>query len=109
MSLSDRHEPILIDVILTNKKRSFQNSGTVAAGVSDYHKMALTAMRANYERLKPTKIQYRSYRNFSEKDFLRDPQNMPFHTCMDMKDTEAAFASFKKEYVQKKLLISTHQ
>ena len=29
-------------------------------------------MRVNYERLKPTKIQYRSYRNFSDKDFLRN-------------------------------------
>ena len=48
-----------IDVILTNKKRSFKNSGTVATGVSDFHKMVLTTMRAYYERLKPNKIQYR--------------------------------------------------
>ena len=38
-----------IDVILTNKKRSFKNSGTVATGVSDFHKMVLTTMRAYYE------------------------------------------------------------
>ena len=52
--------------------------------------MVLTTMRANYERLKPTKIHYCSYRKFSEKDFLRDLQNMPFHTCMDMNDKELA-------------------
>ena len=50
----------LIDVILTNRKRSFKNSSTVATGVSDFHKMVLTTMRANYERLKPIQIQYRS-------------------------------------------------
>ena len=74
-------------------------------------------MRVNYERLKPTKIQYRSYRNFSEKDFLRNLQNMPFHTCMDMNDKEAAYASFKnmfKKVVDKhapmksKLIRGTH-
>ena len=112
-----RHEPTSIDVILTNKKRSFKNSGTVATGLSDHHKMVLTTMRANYERLKPTKIQYRSYKNFSDKDFLRDLQNMPFHTCMDMDDNEAAYSSFKdmfKKVVDKhapmksKLIRGTH-
>ena len=58
-----------IDVILTNKKRSFKNSGTAATGVSDFHKMVLTTMRAYYERLKPNKIQYRSYKNFNEQKF----------------------------------------
>ena len=41
-----------VDVILTNKSRSFQNSGTVATGISDVHKMILTSIRANYERLR---------------------------------------------------------
>ena len=40
-----RHEPISIDVILTNRKGSFKNIGTVGTGVSDYHKMVLTTMR----------------------------------------------------------------
>ena len=49
-----RHEPTSIDVIVTNKKRCFKNSDTVATwtGVSDYHKMILTTMRANYKRLR---------------------------------------------------------
>ena len=55
-----------IDVILTNKKRSFKNSGTVATGVSDFHKMVLTSKRTCYERLKkPNKIRYCSYKNFN--------------------------------------------
>ena len=112
-----RHEPTSIDVILTNKKQSFKNSGTVATGVSDYRKMVLTTTRVKDKRLKPAKIQYRSYRSFSEKDFLRDLQNMPFHTCMDMNDKETAYVSFKnmfKKVVDKhapmksKLIRGTH-
>ena len=112
-----RHEPTSIDAILTNKKRSFKNSGTVVTAVSDYHKMVLTTMTADYERLKPTKIQYRSYRNFSEKDFWGNLQNMPFHTCMEINDKDAAYASFKnmfKEVVdmhapmKSKLIQGTH-
>ena len=45
-----------VNVILTNKNRSFQNSSTVATGLSDVHKMNLTFMRVNYERLKPIQI-----------------------------------------------------
>ena len=51
---------------MTNKKRSFKNSCTVATAISDYHSVVLTTMRANYERLKSMKIQYRSYKNFDE-------------------------------------------
>ena len=69
-----------IDVTLTNKKRSFKNSGTVATGVSDFHKMVLTTMRACYKRLKPNEIQYRSYKNFDEQNFLRDLENTLEHS-----------------------------
>ena len=71
-----------IDVILTNKKRSC----TVATGVSDFHKMVLTTMRAYYKRLKLNKIQYRSYKNFNEQKFLRDLENTSFHLCNDLID-----------------------
>ena len=57
-----------IDEILTNKN-SFKNSGTAATGVSDFHKMVLTTMRACYKRLKPNKIQYRSYKTLMSKPF----------------------------------------
>ena len=61
-----------LDVIFTNKKRSFKNSGTIETGISDLHKMTITTMRVNYQRLQPIKVQYRSYKNFQEKLFLKD-------------------------------------
>ena len=89
-----------INIDTDDDKAIDQNKLTefVISEVSDYHKMVLTTMRANYERLKPTKIHYCSHRNFCEKDFLRDLQNIPFHTCMDMKDKEAAYISFKNMF-----------
>ena len=85
-----------IDVIFTNRKKSLMKSSTVNTGISDCHKMVLTVMRAHYERLKPMKIQYRSYRNFNEKDFLRDLGHMPFHKCNQMRDKENAYNCFKE-------------
>ena len=38
--------PSSIDVILTNKRRSFQNTITIETGLSDHHKMTITVMRA---------------------------------------------------------------
>ena len=94
-----------IDVILSNKKRSFKNSGTVATGVSDFHKMVLTTMRACYERLKPNKIQSRSYKNFDEQNFLRDLEKTPFHLCNEWNDKNLAYEQFKDMF---KLVVDKH-
>ena len=83
-----------IDVILTNRKRSFKNSSTVA-----FHKMVLTTMRANYERLKPIQIQYRSYKYFREDIFLRDLGMMPFHKCRGITNKCAAYDLLKQMFL----------
>ena len=48
-----------IDIIQTNRTRSFKNSGTIETGLSDFHKLVMTSFRSTHERLRPTKIQYR--------------------------------------------------
>ena len=94
-----------IDVILTNKKHSLKNSCTVATGVSDFYKMVLTTMRAYYERLKPNKIQYCSYKHFNEQKFLRDLENTPFHLCNDLIDNNLAYERLKNMF---KLVVDKH-
>ena len=43
--------PTLIDVILTNKWRSFQNSTVIGTGLSDHHKLTInTAMRCFFQK-----------------------------------------------------------
>ena len=70
-----------IDVILTNKKRLFKNSGTIETGVSDFHKMVLTMLRVQFKKLKPIQITYRDYRKFDQTQFLEDLSDAPFHLC----------------------------
>ena len=42
-----------IDVLLTNRPRSFQKSGVITTGLSDCHKMILTFFRSYVSRLPP--------------------------------------------------------
>ena len=57
--------PSCIDLILTNNPNSFQNSGVIKTGLSEFHKMTLTVMKTTLEKLKPNIIYYRDYRKFS--------------------------------------------
>ena len=40
--------PSCIDLILTNNPNSFQNSGVIETGLSDFHKMMVTVMKTTY-------------------------------------------------------------
>lgn len=56
--------PSSIDIMLTNKKQSFQNSMTVGTGLSDFHKMTVTVMNRYYKKNEPVTIEYRDLKNF---------------------------------------------
>ena len=56
--------PSCIDLFLTNSYQNFQNTTTVATGLSDFHKMAVTVMKTTFPKAKPKVIQYRDYKNF---------------------------------------------
>ena len=58
-------KPSCIDLIITNRPKSFQNSVTLETGLSDFHKMTLTVMKVFYKKQKPTIIKYCSYKHFS--------------------------------------------
>lgn len=64
--------PSCIDLFLTNRKYSFQNSQTFCTGFSDFHKMIYTMMKLSYIKLPPKVIEYRSYKRFNEGNFLND-------------------------------------
>ena len=63
--------PACIDLILTNHPRSFQNSCVFETGLSDLHKMAVTIMKASFQRLQPRIINYSDYKRF-QNDLLRE-------------------------------------
>ena len=41
--------PSCIDLFLTNSPNSFQNSGVVETGLSDFHRMIVTVMKTSFQ------------------------------------------------------------
>ena len=71
-----------IDVILTNRPRSFQKTSVFETGLSDYHSLVVTTMKSTVPRLKPKKMRYRSYKKFVPEKFLKDVKQAKFE-CDD--------------------------
>ena len=47
------NKPTIIDTILTNKKSTFQNTKVFKTGLSDFHKMVLTAFKRSFKKASP--------------------------------------------------------
>ena len=63
--------PSLIDLILTNRPRSFQNSKPIETGLSDHHKLTITVMKAFFPKQEPVITTYRDYKHYNE-DLFRN-------------------------------------
>ena len=57
----------LIDLMLTNKPKSFYKSHSFVTGLSDYHKLIVSILRTSFQKLPPRFVIYRN-----QKNFLRD-------------------------------------
>ena len=77
-SYKNSENPSSIYLILTNNPRSFQNSCVIQTGLSDFHRMAVTAMKTSFKRLKPRVINYKSINllktNYFEKNYYLNYQ-----------------------------------
>ena len=62
-------KPTCIDLILTNCSGSFQNSCVIETGLSDFHKVIVTVMKASYRKIEPRFINYRDCKSFSNQGF----------------------------------------
>ena len=67
-----------INVILTDRSRPFQKTSVFETGLSDYHSLVATTMKATVPRLKPKQIKYRSYTKFVQDNFLSDVKHATF-------------------------------
>ena len=68
--------PTSIDVMLTNTFKLFKFSNAIETGISDFHLMTTTVMKAHYQRMKPRIISYRNYKNYNHNNFRRDFQKL---------------------------------
>ena len=64
--------PSCSDLTLTNKSRSFQNTTVIETGLSDFHKLTVTIMKANFQEHPPKIVNYRNYKNFTNEMFRND-------------------------------------
>ena len=95
------NNPSCIDLILTNRASSFQNTNVLETGLSDFHKLAVT---------KPKIINYRNYKNFTSEIFRKDLQialnryNINVLECSDFDsifmDTLNKHTPLKQRYIR---------
>ena len=64
--------PSCIDLTLTNKPFSCQNSCVAETGLSDFHRMKLTVTKMTCQKLKLRVINYRNYKHFNNGRFRDD-------------------------------------
>ena len=65
-------KPSCIDLIITNRPNSFQNSMVIDTGLSDFHKMCVTVMKMYFVKQKSTIVHYRKFKNFNNDAVLID-------------------------------------
>ena len=92
-SLKNSLKSSCIDLIITNRPKSFQNSGTVETGLSDFHKMTLTVMKVFYKKQKTNIVTYRNYKHFSNEALMLEVKNCIIQMTSENNDVE--FDRFK--------------
>ena len=91
-----------IDVMLTNKPRSFYKTITIETGLSDHHKMVVSFFRSHYNlKLKPKNIIYRDTRNINMELFKNDIRNLPFDELHRFSDSFSGFVTLFKSIVDR--------
>ena len=114
------NNPSCIDLIITNRSKSFQNSMVIETGLSDFHKMCITIMKMYYSKQKPRIINYRKFKDFNNDSFIKDLQTLitksfneeaiPFQALRkSVNVTLEKFAPTKKRYARAKITKSKNK
>ena len=93
--------PSSIDLMLTNRIRSFQNSIAIETGLSDHHKMNITVLKSFFQKQSPITIKYRDYKKFDQNIFHVEL----IEKLNNLNEGEILYDTFEKLFVQ---LLSTH-
>ena len=86
--------PSSINLILTNKYRSFQNTIIVETGLSDHHTMTVSVTESSLPKQFPNLVRYRNHKNFIRNNF-RDELK---HNFLSLKD-DANFDTFETKFM----------
>ena len=72
--------PSSIDLFLTNRPKCFQSTMTMKTGISNFHKMVITALKIFYKKQKPKIIHQRNYKTFNNNLFKEELNNELLNT-----------------------------
>ena len=72
-------EPSVINLIITNKPKRFQNTISLYTGLSDFYNMVCTSTKFQMLKLKPATFKYRTLKRFVETEFKKDLIQIPYH------------------------------
>ena len=80
----------LIDLMLTNRQRSFLKSQNFKIGLTDCHKLVVSILGVSFKKLPRKIITYRDQKSFNQDHFLRDLdcrllQGEPYRNCDEPK------------------------
>ena len=95
--LQNPTNPSCVDLILTNRPRSFQNSCTFETGLSDFHKMTLTVLKSSFAKQKPRILNYRNYKFFNNTLFRDQVLNKLTNSNLQISDK--GLKHFKETYL----------
>ena len=84
--------PSCIDLFITNKNKSFQNTSAISTGLSDFHKMVITVFKLKFGKQKPKIMHYRDYKNFN-KDSFENELKLHSHSC-------TSYGMFEKVFLE---------
>ena len=68
--------PSFIDLIITSRPKSFQNSMVIETDLSDFHKMGIKVIKMYYSKQKPTIIYYCEFKDNHNDSFIKDLQTL---------------------------------
>ena len=69
------NNPSTIDLILTNKNKSFYHTDVLETGLSDSHKLVFTILKSSHIKLKRKVITYRCFKSFDVEAFRNNLLN----------------------------------
>ena len=83
-------------VVITNRGRNFQHTTAIETGLSDFHKMVVTVLKASFDKQKPNVVNYRDYKNFRAETFRQELQT----ELADLDVECLTYASFQDTFLR---------
>ena len=73
----------MIDLILTNRTFSFENTQMFETGLSDHHHLVYTMLKTTFQKSEPKQLIYRDFKNFYLESFKNDLLENMVHKSYD--------------------------